>query len=382
MVGGPTSYGSGGWDSTPVGKILPVSSGELSSWVEEQALQVHPTIERHLHPLYQLLEDEQRNRALLQSFPSIRGFNTGLAAKQSSATTLATADDERNPEIGGTSGKGASIPAIVVGQYGRGRTLALAFPVTAPAAEAWHSWGDAGNRHFGRFWRNAVYWLSEPSFTNRRRLLAVADKQYYQPSDRVNIRVRAFDDAFDATTNYRMVATLEPQSLEISSDYAPLHWPNGVERASGETNPLVMWGEEFEVAPQQDAEGRSVYEVEMQFAAALAIGSSTGVRMVLTTYHNGSLVDSTSVALQVLYDPFELQSPLPDNELLTQLASDTGGQVIHDSKHLANLIRSAPAETRPPDRRLTPAWSNWWLLVTLMAVVTTEWLCRRRMGLA
>lgn len=384
MVGGPTAYGSGGWDSTVVGQILPVSSGELSSWVEEQALRIYPAMDDDLHPLFQLLDDKQHNTALLQSFPNIRGFNVGLIAKESSSTTLASAmvDDEFSMEISASNGKSAATPTIVVGQYGRGRTLALAFPVTAPAAEAWHSWGDAGNRHFGRFWRNAVYWLSESSFSSRRRLTAVADKQYYQPSDRVNVHVSAFDDAFNATTNYRVVATIEPQSLDISSDYAPLRWPNGVERLSGDKNPLVVWGEEFEVTPQKDAEGREGYALEMPFAGALAVGSSTGVRLVLTAYQNGSLVDSTSLALQVLHDPFELQSPLPDHQLLTQLAKDTGGEVIHDSKHLAEVIRSAPADTRPPVRHLAPAWSNWWLLLLIMALLSSEWICRRRMGLA
>jgi hypothetical protein len=29
-----------------------------------------------------------------------------------------------------------------------------------------------------------------------------------------------------------------------------------------------------------------------------------------------------------------------------------------------------------------PAWSRWWLLMTLLALLTAEWIWRRRLGLA
>jgi hypothetical protein len=296
------------------------------------------------------------------------------------------------------AGAGEAFPAITVGRYGRGRTMALAMPITPPSAEEFLTWGGPnaaaprgypagvpgqGNQYYARFWRNVTYWLTENSFIGRRRLAATADKRFYEPGETVSLSAVAYDEAANSTTDYRLVAMIEPQSLDIDSDYALVRWPAGMERTSGEDGPFIAWGEEFEVPVREAEDGQKVYALDLVLADAQAMGqSSGGMRLELTAYEDFTQVDSTSLPLQVLYDPFEQQNPFPNHDLMKQLAAESGGQVISNEAELAKVLTTAPVTTGPPEVRRTPVWSNWWLLGGLLGVLTLEWCWRRRVGLA
>lgn len=93
-------------------------------------------------------------------------------------------------------------------------------------------------------------------------------------------------------------------------------------------------------------------------------------------------MDSTSLAIQVLSDPFEQQNPLPNHELLTRLAVVSGGQVLEYPSDLADLLRNRKQTIGPPKREISPAWSDWWLWLCLLGLLSTEWIWRRVTGLA
>jgi uncharacterized membrane protein len=393
MVGGPLSYAGGGWDRSPLAKILPVEFGEGAGVDSSQRIGVQPNTSEPLHPIFRLLDDQRRNRELLQAFPGFRGMHSELKIRPNVATVLATAGEEN------------SFPAITAGRYGRGRTLAIAFPIVPPAAEEFVNWGRGssglgdvirsvggafgstaqpiGNQYYNRFCRNMIYWLTENSFIGRRRLAAVADKRFYEPGETIVLSAAAFDEAANSTTAYRLVAMIEPQSLDVESDHSLVRWPSGIQRKSGEEGPLAMWGEEFEIPLVRSDDGQSRYQLALQLADAHAMGqSSGGMRLELTAYEGSTQLDSMSLPLQVVYDPFEQQNPFPNHELLGQLAAKSGGHAISTPAQLAEVLRNVPVTTGPSEVRKTPAWSNWWLLAGLLGVLTIEWCWRRRIGLA
>jgi hypothetical protein len=274
-------------------------------------------------------------------------------------------------------------PAVTAGGYGRGRTLALAFPIVGAGASEFTGWGDRDNEYYARFWRNAIYWLTENSFIGRRRLAASTDKRFYQPGEQVVATAVAYNEAADPTSEYRIVAMIEPQSLDVDSDYAPVRWPSGVERTSGVEGPMIMWGEEFEIPVRKAADGQSSYALELELADAQNLGDlSGGMRLEITAYEDYTQVDSTSLPLMVLYDPFEQQNPFPNHELLVSLAESTGGSVVDSSDELAELLQSVPVATGPSEVSRTPVWSNWWLLLGLIGLLTVDWSWRRALGLA
>lgn len=93
-------------------------------------------------------------------------------------------------------------------------------------------------------------------------------------------------------------------------------------------------------------------------------------------------VDSTSVDIQILHDPFEQQNPFPNHTLLASIAQHSGGQVLNDSRQLADVLRKVPIEVGAPIIKKTPLWSTWWLWLWLLGLLTAEWIYRRMVGLA
>jgi uncharacterized membrane protein len=371
MVGGQFSFSSGGWAGGIAEKMLPV---ELRTGAEdfESADQflVQPTPAGAAHPLWHILSDEKQNRDVVRGFPAFAAANRFARAKPSLSTVLATAP--RPP--------GEDLPVIAVGRYGKGRSMALAGGITEPWSGEFTRWGQNDHRYYAKFWRNAVYWLTESSSIGRRRLIASADKKFYRPGETISLAALAYDEGANRTRDYRIVAMIEPavSSSDLSSDYSPVRWPDGLQRTGGEEGPYIAWGEEFELAKGAGKEG---YDIQLPIGEGLS-AATQALRVELTAYEDLTQVDSTSLNIQVLDDPFELQNPFPNHELLSRIAAVSGGKVLTDADALARELSGLPVKVGAPEVRKTPLWSQWPLLALLVGLLATEWIWRRSVGLA
>lgn len=412
MIGGESSFASGGWSETPIGSMLPVelAPGGLD-WSAGESVRLDAEPHATTHPIWTLLADARQNRQIVGSLPAVTGLNLWSGARTNLSTVLATAAvsgtataradsaatvsglsglvqglvAQSPPEVAaGPPQSAGSLPAIVVGRYGRGRTAALAFPITSPYAdEMVHRWGQGDNRYYAKFCRNLVYWLTENSAIGRRRLVASADKRFYRPGEMIAINAATYDESASPTKNYRVVAMVEPHTApgEAEPETSPLRWPTGMPRTSGEEEPFIVWGEEFEL-PLGGAAAAN-HAIQLPLADVLSSGtSSQSLRVELTAYEDLTQIDSTSLDIQVLHDPFEQQNPFPNHELLTRLALASGGKVLHSADDLAELLRDVPADVGPPIIRRVPLWSNMWVLGLLLGLLTIEWCWRRSLGLA
>jgi hypothetical protein len=405
-------------------ELLPGSA----DWVPGETIQVLPELPPTPHPLWNLVSDDKLNRQIVGQFPVIAGVNRWAGARTNLTSVLATtsvsgaplAPAEQQPLTlqsvtgvleglfsGPTASKvpvsapfkqpaaatvdGASLPAIVAGRYGKGRTLALAFPITSPYAdELVQKWGQSDNRYYAKFCRNLVYWLTESSAIGRRRLVASADKRFYRPGETITVRAATYDESASPTTSYRVTAMVEPHSAggaEIDSDDSPLRWPADMPRESGEEGPFVLWGEEFELplggasAPSDNS--LPLHAIQLPLADALTSGtSSQSLRVELTAYEDQTQVDSTSLDIQILHDPFEQQNPFPNHELLTRVATASGGKTLKNADDLAQVLRDVPVSVGAPIVKRAPLWSNWWVWGLLIGLLTVEWCWRRTLGLA
>jgi hypothetical protein len=277
---------------------------------------------------------------------------------------------------------------MVVHRAGRGRVLVSTADLGGSALTSLaENWGPQPERVASKLWRNMVYWATEGSSVGRRRLVANSDKRFYRPGEKLSIDAVAYDEAARRSSKYRVWAMLEPMSLDDSSLYSPVLWPEGVLRESGEIGPRVAWGEELplNVDPLSDH-----YQLNLTLSEASGSGDN-GMRIELTAYEggggnsapdHGTQVDSTSLAIHVLSDPFEQQNPLPNRELLVRLAALSGGQVLDHPADLAELLRERQETSAAPHQDLTPAWSRWWLWLAMLGLLTTEWVWRRTSGLA
>ena len=372
MAGGQFSFASGGWENGVIAKLLPV---ELRAGAEDfesaDQFAVQPTLAGAAHPLWRILLDDKQNRDVVRSFPAFSGANRFARAKSSLSTVLATAP--RPP--------GDDLPFITVGRYGKGRSMAVAGGITEPWSGEFTRWGINDHRYYAKFWRNAVYWLTDSSKVGRRRLIASADKKFYRPGETISISAVAYDEAANRTPDYGVVAMIEPvgSSSEPSSDYSPVRWPDGLERSGGEEGPFIAWGEEFKLSKPSGKDDQ--YRIQLPIADSTA-SAAQSLRVELTAYDEGIFIDAMSLNIQVLDDPFELQNPFPNHELLSRIAAVSGGKVISDAAGLASELARLPVKIGPPETRTTPLWSHWSLLALLAVLLTAEWIWRRTIGLA
>jgi len=376
MAGGPHSFASGQWNDTPAGKMLPVELLPAASDWDEAPTTVNPVTEGAIHPIWHLSSDLAQNRAELKTLPSFLGSNRVGRVKPAAEVVGRTA---------APGADGASGPTVVVQAYGRGRTMAMTTAISRRwAGEFSQSWGGGDARDYKKFWRNVVYWLTENSSIGRRRLLAETDKRLYRPGEPLALHAPTFDENAAPTLDYRVAVTVEPRSAgDVTSDNSPLRRPTGGPQPAGAQAPLLPWSEEFELVREP---------AEKSYGATLAIADAKslppgvtltqGLRIELTAYENNTQVDSTSLEVQVIDDPSEQQNPLPDHDLLRRIADQSGGAVLKGAKDLSAMIGRLPHNIGPSEVKKTPAWSVWWLLSSLIVLLTIEWVWRRRVGLA
>jgi uncharacterized membrane protein len=371
MAGGPRSFGAGGWTGTAVERMLPVEFLGSNDWDTTPAI-LEPT-GADLHPVWRLFEDERATRTALRTLPESLGRNNWVRVKPQSGTLLG----------GQKAGTGAGTPPLLaVGAYGRGRTAALATPLSASWSPRFtRQWGEEDNRYFAKFARNLTYWLTETSAIGRRRLVANTDKRFYRPGETVAIAAHTYDESANRTGRYRVVAMLEPRQLDGAElPPCPVKWPVGRPRSAGESGPLAGWGEEIEL--HLDPKSKD-YSLALPLAEALANGSAgQAFKLELTAYEGQTQIDSGSLDVQILSDPHEQQNPLPNREFLAALARGTGGREITDANALADVLTDLPIAEGPATVRRTPLWSRGWILGGLLALLAAEWFWRRWLGLA
>ena len=416
MVGGENSFSSGGWSQTPLASMLPVEMLEGGyDWLPGETVRVTPELSATPHALWHLLADDKQNREVAATFPPVMGINRWAGVRSNLTTVLAQTTIASMPVAAlqpaapnlrsfsaalgnlvgarpmpvaktgsATAVAAAEVPAIVTGRFGRGRTAAIAFPITSPYAdELVQKWGSTDNRYYAKFARNLVYWLTESSAIGRRRLVASADKRFYRPGETITIQAATYDESAAVTKNYRVVAMVEPHTppSEAEPEVSPLRWPSGLARTSGESGPFIVWGEEFELALA--GKETPLHGIQLPLNDVLASGaSSQSLRVELTAYEEQTQVDSTSLDIQVLHDPFEQQNPFPNHALLTRLASASGGKVLRTADELAAVLKDVPVNVGPPIVRRSPLWSKAWVLLLLLGLLTGEWCWRRTLGLA
>jgi uncharacterized membrane protein len=376
MAGGPSSFGSGHWNETSVGQMLPVELAPTSRDWDDARTNLEVTASGADHPIWHLSSDEALNQKALKALPSFLGNNRLGPAKQG-ALVLA--------QKGTSSVGGQSPPAIVVQPFGRGRTMAMSTGITRRwAGEFSQSWGGGDARYYKKFWRNVVYWLTENSSIGRRRLLAETDKRLYRPGEPINLRAHAFDENAAPTLDYRVAVTIDPRSAaDAASDSSPLRRPSGDKKARGVEGQFLPWSEEFDLARDpSDKSYSAILPIAEPRALPPGVTLNQGLRIELTAYEENTQVDSTSLEVQILDDPAEQQNALPDHGLLRQVANQSGGTVLKDANDLAAMLESLPRRVAPSDVRTTPAWSVWWLLALLIVLLTVEWVWRRRLGMA
>ena len=189
MIGGMTSFGSGGWDQTVWDGLIPVDmSGrgpQRSEYYQGTVRVVIPPPALD-HPIWRIVDEPDAPS------PGAR-----------CPADLLRYELDRPPEAGrhgpravGRPGRGSRVVTVFSCQtFGRGRTFGMSSDTTVDWGRDFERiWGEGDNRYFRKFWRNVVRWLAENSEASQRRLQVETDKVIYRPGQEIQVTAHAYDE--------------------------------------------------------------------------------------------------------------------------------------------------------------------------------------------
>jgi uncharacterized membrane protein len=334
MLGGKKAFGQGGYINTPIEDMLPLYLGPGSRGVPEFSdleFKARLTGYGSQHPITRLSMLEAENRKKWDAAPALVGFNPTVGPKPG-ATVLAQGS---TPDARGQS------PVILAFQrFGRGKSVAF----TTASSWRWRMGQEHTSSFHELFWTQMLRWLvtDAPDPVN-----AQSEKSSYSLDEPAVIRAEANDSSFTPLNNAQVQAQVQSPSGQVRS----LSFSWEVEKDGT-----------YSVSFQPEEEG--IYEISSEaFQAGKSIGTAkSNFRVAQSTeeFHNAAMNDG----------------------LLKRLSAGTGGRYYRpkDTGTLPEDISYVnTGSSRLEEKEL---WDMPFLFLLLVGLVSTEWILRKRKGLA
>lgn len=334
MMGGVYSFGAGGYAGSPIEDVLPVrmsrlevqGAGDVSADLHvDRDLKMLPTPDGTRHFIMRLSAEKNRERWL--ALPPLRGANR-LERKNAFVEVLAESEDR--------------VPLLFAAESGKARVLAFAGDTT------WRWWMRDFKAEHQRFWRQVVLWLARKEQETEQPVWVRVDPRNFAPGSAVPIELGARGDDGSPVTDAQMQVRITDPNGAVSS-VAPLRT-----------------GDSWSAAFQQSREP-GLYQV------------------AVSATRNGQPVGGEATARFLVESrDLELDDPAADPGLLRDLAAVTGGRVVTPEdlpKFLQEVLDKGLPSLEEKNITRIPLWDNWWYLTLFVAVMTVEWIERKRRGL-
>jgi len=234
----------------------------------------------------------------------------------------------------------------VVGEVGRGRTLAL----TTDASWYWSfvaAGQEMGPRAYETFWHGAIRWLvRDPALTPMR---VASERTAFEPGGdppALDVQVRGSDYGAAAGAQLRAQLSSAEDATQRLAGQA-VTGPDGTARI---TLPQLPPGAYKAVVTAKRPDGGEVGEAEEAFVV-----QPSGA---------------------------ELLQPAPRPDVLRAIAEATRGKVLEEGDRLDTLPFRDPERVEVGQRKSRPLWDRWGVLAALCCIVGVEWTLRRRWGYA
>jgi len=332
MLGGLRTLGSGEYAATPLAEVVPVDLAAAGHWPGPLAFEL--TSAGREHPACRLDPDQAASEAMWKRLPPLTGASQ-LAGIAPAAEVLIRSD--------------AGEPLLVVRETGKGRTAIVAFDSTWQ----WSFIDERGSDSQRRFWRQLVLWLA-----NRRPAVWVTtDRSRY---DLARLRTGGEPVVVRAGVTDPITGGMAPDTVLA----ATLTEPGGQSRSI----PLV--------ARPQGLEGR------------LSPQTVGAYRIDVVAKSGETVVGDAQAAFVVTSIDQELSDPTADLQMLKRMAAQTqhiGGSYVSIAE-LRPLLERIGAAGYVTEITQTRRWHlvedyRWVWLTAFIALVTIEWILRRRKGL-
>jgi hypothetical protein len=320
------------------------------------------TSEGSRHPVTQQSTGKTSNEKIWSEFPTIswrhpvssvkEGAEILLTASNPTNTAQASSGGELNDALNALAQRRQreiDNALLVTRQTGKGKVALLLTDRT------WRLREGAGDVFHHRFWGNLVRWGAGPSLrAGGSRVRMGTDQLTYTPDDSIKITARLrntdLSPVDDATINAEILQdgkTITQVTMKVVEN------SNGLYEA--ELQPLTHSGR---------------YEVRI------------GGKEVQSSLADDNLTDVTaSVRVVGSRGPIELSETTRNMPLLETMASLSGGKVVEKEKITDLLPLFLGNKSEKEETREISLWDQWWVLVLLALVLSTEWIVRRAGGL-
>ncbi|MDZ4405964.1 hypothetical protein [Prosthecobacter sp.] len=329
MLGGQECFRAGGYDNTPIGRMLPVYLDQATSGPAIGDARFNLTREGWLESWMRLRTDREEDEKRLASMAAFHSVNPAFSIKPG-ASILATVSDAQN-----------SYPAIAVQRFGEGRVGSMLI------GDLWR-WGlnnEDSHKDMDRLWRQLMRWLVVDVSDS----ITFAAETDAADHERVKLAVRVRDRAFKANSDALV-------KIEVTQ-------PDGTKS-------------QLFVEPSLKEAG--LFETEF-FAA-----KPGNYRAAATVEDAEKRTPLGSKAVGWTYDPMaeEFGRLEPNRDLMQRIASETGGKMIEldDIAKLSDMLKNirVPVEVTLS----TPLWHTPWIFIAILLLLLGEWILRRKGGMA
>ncbi len=333
MLGGYHALGPGGYAGTPLGETLPVILGSREIGQVDDPFMPLLTPDGVRHPIFANIADffpTQGGGAKVAGLPDLDGC-TRVERARPGATVLAIHPTEVS-----------QMPVLAVQPLDKGWTAVFCGDTT----RKWQQGPRALDRDspFLRFWGQMVRFLAGRArpVEAKAGITAGTDKGFYEPEEPIRVTAVVRDDKGEGTSTAQVKAKVKGPGTSEVFDLAVAPGPAGHYGAT--------------IVPR--VAGR--YEIVVE--ARVGQLTLTGEQLVA----------------EVGRPNLEFEKLDMDEKMLSRIAADTGGRYVHlstASTLIEHLDRTQREMRRLENRRLYWPPGFWVLFV---AILTTEWVLRRR----
>lgn len=333
MLGGDRSFGLGGYEGTPLEKILPVDLGGALAGGKFRAGPFKPRLTREgeAHPIFNFSQSPEELREAVSSLPELSGQNWALRAAPGSMVLA------ENPQAKSEYGPQ---PLVAIGDFGRGRSLAI-------LTDSLWRWkmpyaASGGPDSFYRdFWSRSLRWLMHDPDMELIRLST--PPKNLRAKGKTTFSARVLDSSYQPASGAEVVGKL------FSGDGKALN--------------LRL----REVSPGEYSTG----EVELPKSGIYRLEAEGRL--------GGALLGHDELAF-----PVGPESPEPlrvgmDLAYLEKLARLSGGSLLsgNEREFFAKLKEAGEKRIEVVGRKVEEPWATSFFLVAALLLFAFDWALRR-----
>jgi uncharacterized membrane protein len=336
LVMGGKSFAQRGLTGSPLEEVLPVELNDRGTGLARASLgedvpaihnAVVVTAEGLNHPIMRIGATPEESRKMWAALPTLAS-SAPLGGPRPGASILAVT----------AAPSGVVLPLVAVQRYGRGRSMVFA----GEASWRWRMMQPSTDRSYDFFWRQAVRWLASGAPDP----VSAAVPETAEPGDAIEIAIDARDRAFAPVSEAVVEAALT----------AP----------GADAKPIALH-------PSAAAAGRFV----STFTPA-----QPGLYRVHAEARRGE--EPLGAADRWFYvggADREFADPRLNEGFLRRVARETGGQYLRaaEASKIVSLLQQAVPQNLEPERR--DLWHEPWAFAMMIALLSAEWVLRRRWGL-